>query len=257
MHLPCILVVDGDKVDEAVLREVRHMAKSTGMYEHRLDEIFVLPQSHNSVTNDNSIQLALVGHGLLAGFSAAGSGESKVIRQRAATLGILLNGFVKGLIEKAPILEELGHHLTAFLEVSACVESDGVLSTHRGTGASISSDKSRCSTHRLLPEPGTITPSYKRASASSIGPAVVAGGSSSSSRIHQPQEPGLPASISVFRRRGRPSSQQPGRQWEYWDLFSTLQDFHTICMIQLRETKERLAFQEDKHIELIAKLNDC
>jgi hypothetical protein len=202
------------------------MAKNTGMYERCLDEILVPSPCHNIVTNDNSIQFARVEHGLLAGFSAAGSGESKVIRERAATLGILLKGFVRGLLKNASILEELGHDLTVFLEASACVESDGDLSTPRHTEASIS------------------------------GPAVVAPSSSGRSSIHQPQHPGVPASINVYRRRGRPRSQQLEPQFGYWEIWSTLQDFHTICMMQLRETKERLQLQEEKHIELMDLLDD-
>jgi hypothetical protein len=247
-----MLVVDGDKVEDAVLREVRHMAKNTGLYKHSLDEIFVPSPCHNIVTNDNSLQFALVGHGSLAGYSAAGSGESKVVRERAATLGILLSGFVRGLVKNASILEELGRGFTVFLEASKCVESDGVLSTRRGREASISSDTSRCSTHGLFLEPGTITlSSSKRASSRSIGPALVAASSNSSSSIHQLKDPGLPASISVFRRRGRPRTQQLGHQLGYLDVYSTLQDFHTICMLQLRETKERLVLQEEKHVHLM------
>jgi hypothetical protein len=138
----------------------------------------------------------------------------------------LLKGFVRGLLKNASIMEELGLQLKVFWEASACVESDADLSTPRHTEASIS------------------------------GPAVVAPSSSGRSSIHQPQHPGVPASINVYRRRGRPRSQQLEPQFGYWEIWSTLQDFHTICMMQLRETKERLQLQEEKHIELMDLLDD-
>jgi hypothetical protein len=132
-HHACMLVVDGDKIDEAVLHEVWHMAKNAGMYEHSLDEIFVPSYCHNTVTIDNSIQCSLVGRCVFTGFSAAGTGGSQDLRERAATFGILPTGFAMGLLENASILAELGHHLTVFIEASKCVEWHFVNSQrHRG-----------------------------------------------------------------------------------------------------------------------------
>ena len=75
-QLTCMLGVDGDKIDEAVLREVRCMAKNTGMYENSLDEIFVPSCGYDTMIIDDSVQFTLVGCGLLKGFLAAGSGGS-------------------------------------------------------------------------------------------------------------------------------------------------------------------------------------
>jgi hypothetical protein len=132
-QLTCILVVDGDNIDEAVLREVGCMAKNAGLFENSLDEIFVPSCGHNAVNIDDPVQFALVGRGLLTGFSAAGSGGSQIIRERAATLGILLNGFVMGLLLSASTLQELGHHLTAYMQAPKRVQSGRVWSPPRGT----------------------------------------------------------------------------------------------------------------------------
>jgi hypothetical protein len=250
-----MLVVDGDKIDQAVLREVSLMAKNAGMYVHSLDEIFVPSCCHQTVTIDNSIQCALVRRGVLTGFSAAGSGGSQVIQQRAATLGILLNGFVLGLLQNASILAELGDHFTVFIEASKCLDSGGDLSTPRGTGAYVSSGRSSCSTHRFR-EPHTIAPSSKKASGSSTGPAVLRGRSHSSSSIHQPREPGLPASYSVDPPRHLELVRRLGPKKEDWDGLRLLQDFHTMCMTLLREKKERLQFLEVKNMELTALLHE-
>jgi hypothetical protein len=118
------------------------------LFENSLDEIFVPSCGHNAVNIDDPVQFALVGRGLLTGFSAAGSGGSQIIRERAATLGILLNGFVMGLLLSASTLQELGHHLTAYMQAPKRVQSGRVCSPPRGTASYTSSSSSGCFTHQ-------------------------------------------------------------------------------------------------------------
>ena len=109
------------------------------MYENSLDEIFVPSCGYDTMIIDDSVQFTLVGCGLLKGFLAAGSGGSQVIRERAATLGILLNGFAMDVLLSASTLRELGHHLPAFMQAPKRVETGGAWSPPRGTAPAAAS----------------------------------------------------------------------------------------------------------------------
>ena len=146
-----------------------------------------------------------------------------------------------------------------------CVETGGAWSPPRGTGEYTSSGSSSGSTHRPR-EPCTITPSSRlyspasRASHSSIEPALVEASTSRSSSIHRPREPGLPASITIYRPRRRGWGWQSGHHKQHREPHpSTLEVFHTMCMTQLRETKDMLErscvqnIEKDEMIEQLQK----
>ena len=73
---------------------------------------------------------------------------------------------------------------------------------------------------------------------------------SRSSSTHQPREPGLPASITVYRPRLREWGGRSGYQEGHREPHSsTLEVFHTMCMIQLRETKDMLERERAQNTE--------
>jgi hypothetical protein len=203
------------------------------LYESRLAEIFVPSCGHTTEIIDDSVQFALVGRGPLKGYSAAGSGGSQVLRERAAVLGILLIGLVMGVSPCASTLWELVLYLTDFLQAPNPFQSGGASSLHRGTASYTSSSSSDGFTHRLR-EPGTIAPR------SSTGPAVVGTSTSSSSSTGWP----------------RPCEQvrQPGHKAKRWEPHSTQQVLNSICLLQLRVTKSKLSREVAKNLCLMASI---
>jgi hypothetical protein len=234
-QLTYMLVVDGDKIDDAVLLEVECMAQNAGLDESSLAEIFVPSCGHTIEIIDDSVQFACVGRGPLKGYSAAGSGGSQGIRERAAVLGILLIGLVMGVSLGAPTLREHVLHLTDFMQAPKPFQSGGASSSPRGTASYTTSSSGGGFTHRLR-EPGTIAPS------SSTGPAVVGTSTISSSSTCWP--------------RSWEQVRQPGHQAKRWEPYSTRQFLHSNGLRLLRVTKKMLTREVAKNLFLMASIEE-